>query len=566
MPFNRRFFLKALSLFAATPLVAACDDDDSGETDGTETGPGTDTDTGATTTDAGTDTGTDTGTDGATTGETTGTGDTGDTFPDYEWSGEPGPEGLFAHGVASGDPYPDSVILWTRVSPAAPGAAAISVWWEIARDEAFESRVAVGTVETSADRDFTVKVEAGPLTPGTRYFYRFFAQGRGSPVGKTRSAPAGATEKVRLGLCSCSNYAAGYFHAYAELAKVEDLDAVLHVGDYIYEYGEGEVRTLEPATEIVTLADYRQRYSYYRLDKDLQAAHAAHPFIAVWDDHETTNNSWRDGAQNHQPESEGDWQARKLAAYTAYAEWMPIREQAPFKLWRGFEFGDRVSVSMLDTRIWGRDAEKNQGGDPADPNRQILGADQEAWLVDRLAATKGQWTVMGQQVPFSPLEDTSDKGWESDKWDEYDPARQRVYKAIRDNKLSDVVVFTGDVHASWALDVAPEPYDTAKYNPENGEGSLAVEIVAPAICQGGLDGLIAQSTGEQRVKKNPHVQYQNAGAKGFVVTEFTADRMRAEWWFVSGVVKPEYTFKLWGAVTTLAGTNHLVREDIPVGL
>ena len=246
-----------------------------------------------------------------------------------------GSERTFAHGVASGDPLRDRVILWTRVTPSAPDAP-VRVRWRIASDPALRNIVNQGELMALAARDFTVKVDTLGLDPGRTYYYQFDAQGQASPIGRTRTLPSGAVTQTRLAVVSCSNMPFGFFNAYAAIAARFDLDAVLHLGDYFYEYGPNDRhidappgRDHTPAHELLTLADYRGRHAQYKTDIDLQAAHRQHPWITVWDDHESANDSWTGGAQNHNPEKgDGDWAARKTAATRAYAEWMPIRERS----------------------------------------------------------------------------------------------------------------------------------------------------------------------------------------------------------------------------------------------
>lgn len=239
----------------------------------------------------------------------------------------------FLHGVASGDPLADRVVLWTRVTGDADAPAEIPVSWVIAEDPALKRIVGAGVTLTSQDVDFTVKIDAEGLKAEKTYYFRFRSLGHSSPIGRTKTLPKKdrALERLRLAFASCSNYPYGFFNAYGAIAQRPDLDAVLHLGDYLYEYANGEYgdgsaigRVPNPDREIVSLADYRARHAQYKTDPDLQEAHRQHPFIVVWDDHETTNNSWRDGAENHQPE-EGDFQARKAAAIQAYFEWMPLR-------------------------------------------------------------------------------------------------------------------------------------------------------------------------------------------------------------------------------------------------
>lgn len=270
----------------------------------------------------------------------------------------------FLHGVASGDPLQDRVILWTRVQP--EDGKAVAVRWEVARDAGFEEIAAEGTAEAAHDTDFIVKADAAGLEPGLPYFYRFTAEEQRSPTGQTRTLPEGDVGSFKLAVMSCSHYAAGFFNVYKTVAEREDVDAVLHLGDYIYEYGMdgygGPIgqeidRIVEPDREILTLADYRARYGHYRLDADLQALHAAKPMIAIWDDHETANNTWKNGAQNHDEETEGPYRARAEASLKAYLEWLPIRknEDEPERIYRSFDIGNLARLIMLDTRRIGRD-------------------------------------------------------------------------------------------------------------------------------------------------------------------------------------------------------------------
>lgn len=268
----------------------------------------------------------------------------------------------FQHGVASGDPLSDRVILWTRITPAAGQTTPITVQWEIADIFDPENPAASGSVTAAAAKDFTVKVDATGLQPDARYIYRFKVGEQASPIGRTRTLPVGDVGRMTLAVCSCANYPFGFFHVYKEMANNPDVDLVLHLGDYIYEYANAAAapgmadagRIAAPNAETVSLAQYRQRYASYRRDPDLQAAHAAHPFILIWDDHEFTNDAWTGGAQNHQPGAEGPWEARRAAALEAYEEWMPTRADMR-RPWRSFDFGNLARIIMLDTRVWGRD-------------------------------------------------------------------------------------------------------------------------------------------------------------------------------------------------------------------
>lgn len=333
----------------------------------------------------------------------------------------------FLHGVASGDPLQDKVILWTRLTPVDLNAR-LRVTWEIATNDQFKQNLKTGTVQTTKTDDFTVKVDATGLQAGMTYYYRFRFGSKVSPVGQTKTLPV-TTNKVSFAVCSCSNYPAGYFYVYREMAK-QNVDVVIHLGDYIYEYGADGYATEDAAKlgrtlpsdnnkEIIKLDDYRKRYALYRQDKDLQAVHQRHPFIVIWDDHELANDTWREGAENHQS-NEGPFLERKLAALQAYFEWMPIRPVSStdhLNIYRQFNFGSLVQLTMLDTRIIARDkqleykdymiasgldAQKFQA-DLTDPKRTLMGYTQRDWLVDKLQQSTATWNVVGQQVLMSKM-------------------------------------------------------------------------------------------------------------------------------------------------------------------
>lgn len=451
--------------------------------------------------------------------------------------GPPEPTGPFRHGIASGDPLSDSVLLWTHITT---DAASADVDWVVATDPAMSDVVAMGSTTTDANRDFTVKVDVTGLDPATTYYYRFSGEGTMSRVGRTRTAPTGGVDRLRFAVMSCSSFDHGYFHAYRHVSERADIDAVLHLGDYIYEYGPGEyggVREADPPGEIVTLEDYRRRYAQYRRDGDLQAAHQQHPFIVVWDDHETANNSYRDGAENHDAD-EGSWEERKAAAFQAYIEWMPIREtETPLQIWRSLQYGDLVELLMLDTRIWGRDEEATQET-RTDPERELLGADQEAWLVDRLENGTAQWKILGQQVMFGHFENEADgmpgvyRPINLDQWDGYAAARSRMLDVFE--TVDDVIVLTGDIHSSWVMDLTPVPH-TDGYDPATGDGSVAVEFVTSAVTSPGIVGPIGDTLATIAMEQNSHIHYVNLGQRGYFILDLTADRAQADYFLLDGV-------------------------------
>jgi alkaline phosphatase D len=488
-----------------------------------------------------------------------------------------GSEAVFRHGVASGDPLRDRVVLWTRVTPGVPGEI-VDVGWMIARDPRMTRAIATGSLRTSALRDYTVKLDAVALEPGTTYYFRFSARGARSPVGRTRTLPARSTRRVRLALASCANFPFGFFNVYNRIAARTDLDAVLHLGDYIYEYANGRYgnraegdgqplgRVPFPDREIVTLDDYRARYAQYREDADLQAAHRQHPFIVVWDDHETANNSWRGGADNHNP-GEGEWAARRDAAIRAWREWMPVRE-APgpdFRLYRQFAFGDLADVMMLDTRIDGRDQQVPRDDVAAleRSSRHMLGAAQEDWLIENLrdsTAAGKPWQVLGQQVMFAPQVPVGAPAPTNDSWDGYRAARNRVFDAALRAKVGHLVVLTGDVHSSWAYDLARDPFDAKRYDPTSGSGGVGTELIAPAITSPGgppperIPGLYSA---------RPHLKYVAGEQRGYVVLDLTPERLQADWWYVPTIRERSTSEQFGKGMISDARRPHLVEAPGP---
>lgn len=472
----------------------------------------------------------------------------------------------FRHGVASGDPLAGRVILWTRVTPGDAGGQH-EVAYTIARDPALADVVARGSLTTGPHRDYTVKLDAGGLEPATTYYYRFATHQARSPIGRTRTLPSGAVERLRLAVCSCANYPEGYFNAYARVAERADLAAVLHLGDYLYEYGRdgfggdaGLGRDVDPAHEIVSLADYRTRYAQYRSDPDLQEAHRQHPFIAIWDDHESANNAWRGGAQNHQPDSEGTWAARLAAAVQAYEEWMPIRpvhtDLWPGRIYRAFRFGDLVDLMMLDTRLVGRDeqAARDDLAAMADPERRLLGAAQAAWLETQLSESQRdgtRWRVIGQQGPLAPLA-LPGRPRNSDIWDGYEAARLRLLEHVEGAGIENLVVLTGDYHSSWAMEVGRDPF-------AGGSPPLAVEFVAPALTAtplGSIPG--ARESMADVPSTHPHVRYLDIDQRGYLLVDVDRQRCQAEWWFPDRIRTRGGAESLGAAWATWAGEARLL--------
>lgn len=516
----------------------------------------------------------------------------------------PGP--AFRHGVASGDPLTTRVILWTRVTPVA-NVPVIPVKCVIATDPYL--RHVVGRLRGFAARhaDYTMKLDAYGLKPGITYYYQFYAQGDKSPLGRTRTLPK-ETERVRLGLASCSNYPAGFFGAYALLAQQQELDAVLHVGDYIYEYGNETYgdgtdigRIPEPDAETVALADYRTRYAQYRRDYQLQEAHRLHPWIVVWDDHETANDAWRDGAENHQP-GEGDWERRKAAALRAWFEWLPVRDPNQLRarsgrIFRRFRFGDLVQLDMLDTRLFGREQQVPALVDgvtqellvsPQDlfaylaeigrEDRQLLGAGQERWLYRQLEMAElrsTRWQVLGQQVMMGQLAVAATGlppgvriPLNTDQWDGYAGARSRLLDFLDGQGINDLLILTGDFHSSWAHDIADRPYDATQYNPLTGEGSRAVEFVGPAISSPFFvdpDPVLVKGLEQFALVNNPHTRYVDLEHNGYLVLDIDRYRARAEFYHVDNVFNPDTAETMAAALEVTHGSNRVTLVEGAVG-
>ncbi len=502
---------------------------------------------------------------------------------------------VFRHGVASGDPMPDRVILWTRVTPsdaAVPGSGVgpdVAVRWEMSTDPQLSNVVRSGTVTASARGDHTVKVDATGLAPATTYHYRFVVAGQHSPVGRTRTAPADATDvaNVRFGVASCANWEAGYFGAYRHLAARTDLDAVVHLGDYLYEYKRGgypgkfgTVRPHDPANEIVSLQDYRIRHGQYKTDPDLQAAHRNCAWICTWDDHESSNDAWAGGAENHDPATEGDWRARKAASEQAYYEWMPVRVAAGGDgrhLYRRLRFGSLLELSMLDLRTYRTHEPSRLSGRQVDaPDATITGAAQMKWLTNGLVSAPTTWKIVGNPVMISPLVQpilnpettralTAMLGVPADgiplnpdQWDGYPADRKRLLTALRENRVANTVFITGDIHSSWACDV---PVDPANYP---GAGTVATELVVSSVTSVNLDDMakVPEHTAGRAaeaavIAANPHVRFLDIDAHGFGVLDVAREAATMEYWFVDAKEDPDTGAYLGARYRVAAGAQRV---------
>jgi alkaline phosphatase/alkaline phosphatase D len=499
---------------------------------------------------------------------------------------------VFQHGVASGDPLPDGILLWTRVTPtdeARPGSGlgpVVSVSWQVATDARFDAVVRSGKVEADSDHDHTVKIDVTGLRPATTYYYRFQCGGTNSPVGRTRTVPAFDADlaHLRLGVVSCSNWEGGFFAAYRHLAARGDLDAVVHLGDYIYEYKSGEfaaagkvVRPHQPSHEIVTLADYRLRHATYKTDPDLQALHALVPWIITWDDHEFANDAWSGGAQNHDPATEGDWASRVAAAHTAYFEWMPVRMGPDAQIYRRLRFGKLADLSMLDLRSYRSQQASGVGVD--DPNRTITGHAQMDWLLSGLATSRAKWKLVGNPVMISRLDFGTLPAWvlgplakligipsngftvNPDDWDGYNADREHLVNFLRANQVSNVVFITGDIHSSWANELTTQ---STALSP------TAVEFVVTSVTSDNVDDFTGTppdtlSVAAAAVMRaaNAHVKWAELDQHGYGVLDVTPDQCRMDWYFVTDRTKADSSAYLAKSFSVGSGVARLRQESAP---
>ena len=466
----------------------------------------------------------------------------------------------FYHGVASGDPLHDRVIIWTRITPG-DSLPSIDVEWQISESDDFTIPIQTGTVTTSPDKDYTVKVDVKDLSPNKFYFYRFSALGGTSLTGRTKTTPVEMTDSLRFAVVSCSNWEFGYFNAYARIAEKE-LDAVLHLGDYIYEYGTGKYgdttigRYNLPAHEILSLQDYRTRHSQYRLDEGLRKISMKHPFIAIWDDHEVANDTYAGGAQNHQTE-EGDFNARKKVAKQAYYEWLPIRDGG--KHYRYISYGKLADLIMLDERLEGRTMQAKGNNDPdlTSESRTMLGTEQYNWFTNQLKNSGATWKIIGNQVIFSVLDESFRKNAKgTDNWNGYPVERNRIADFITANYISDVIFLTGDTHASWAFEIAA---DLSKYPYKTPEEKIGIEIGVPSISSGNWDEaypIDSAKLGEKLYQKfNPHLKYVNGIDHGYTILTVFPDKAVARWYYVETLRKIDADEHLDKTITVVKGSS-----------
>ncbi|MCO5249288.1 MAG: alkaline phosphatase D family protein [Chitinophagales bacterium] len=464
----------------------------------------------------------------------------------------------FYHGVASGDATEDKVIIWTRITTDAPSADVI---WRMATDSLFRNVVDTGVFHTDASRDFTVKVDVVDLEPDTWYFYEFEdGEGHLSQRGRTKTIPVENVNNFRAAVVACASYPHGFFNVYNDISKRNDINAVIHLGDYIYEYGLNEYgshkdRVPQPENDIVSLSDYRTRYSQAHLDTMLQKVHQQYPFYLIWDDHEFADNSWRDGANNHDPSRQGDWSARKSAAMQAYYEWVPIREINPdnkFRIYRNLKIGSLLEIFFLDTRMIDRDNEN----DPDGPNKRMIGPVQMEWLQRGLKNSTAQWKVLAQQVMMTDMT-AFGLVLNSDQWDGYQYERRRLFDFINANDIKNLVVLTGDIHTFWANDL---PFGKEKYDPISRMNSAGVEFICSAVSSPGLPQPIPSNLIGTFL---PHVRFTKMDKRGYILFDVNSERAQGDYMFAKTIYVPDTTIKYQNSWYTNDLTGHLSMTRTP---
>lgn len=499
----------------------------------------------------------------------------------------------FYHGVASGDPLSDRVIIWTRITlpfDEITGSQSINidsinniapilfdttvtVSWQMATDMAFSNIVQQGSATTDSSVDYCVKVDVTGLQPDTWYYYRFSNNGIYSITGRTHTAPVGDVDSLRFAIFSCSDYQTGFFNAYHDIAERNDIEAVIHLGDYYYEYAAGgsdyqnDSSRLHPLNhDAFTLSDYRLWHSQYKLDPDVRAIFQEYPWIQIWDDHDVANNSWTTGAQNHDPATEGPWSIRKSMAFKAYFEWLPIREQAAGDdslIHRNFKWGNLANMIMLDTRYEDRDSSLGEGiplnnALLTDTNRQMLGPVQRAWFENQLSDTTAQWRIIGNQVMIAPL-DGFGLALNGDQWDGYPAERKRIFDYIMRQKIRDVVFVTGDIHSSWANDL---PHPDSSYNASTGAGSVATEFIGTSITSSASAITLPVSVIQLG---NPHIKYCNLTMRGYLLLDINKQRVQGDFIHMSTIASRTYSASDDQYWMNLDGNRFLSQASSPLG-
>jgi alkaline phosphatase D len=477
----------------------------------------------------------------------------------------------FYHGVASGDPLQNKVIIWTRVTT---DTISVPVKWRVALDTNMSIIVAQGSLNTDASKDYTVKVDVTNLQPNTYYYYEFEVLGRLSQRGRTKTLPTGNVDNLRVALVSCSNYSFGYFNPYDRIKESNDIDFVIHVGDYIYEDGFkiGGVDTIKrrtfPEFDAYDIPSYRLRYSWYHLDPSLRNLHQQYPMVVIWDDHEFANDAFADTSSNHRPATQGTWAARKANAIRVFKEWIPMREDTSKVNIIAFKqnIGNLADIIYTEDRIEKFDVNDAQQGTNLlfnvdnisydTPNRTMHGFRQMDWMCSELKKSTAKWKILANQVVFStyvlkgsflgqvfPIHQAAG-------WDMYPLERKRVIDTVNFYNIKNMVVLSGDIHVAMAFDV---PSGTVPYDATTGAGSAGVEFVCDNVVSGGIFGGMES----YMYTNNKHLKYVNPKSTGYTIVNITQGSACADFWETDYEGKPSATKKLLGTWCTLVNQNHL---------
>ena len=453
----------------------------------------------------------------------------------------------FYHGVASGDPLSDRVIIWTRVTS---NDIFDTVYWYVATDSTMENIISKGKYFTSANKDHTVKIDVTGLTANTYYYYTFYSKGRFSQVGRTKTMPVGEVNNLRIGVLSCSNYSFGYFNAYDILNERNDVDFIMHLGDYIYEdgYHNDGIDTLHrrvfPEYDAYDKPSYEMRYSWYRLDPSLRELHRQYPWVVIWDDHEFANDAFRDTSFQHHPLTQGTWADRKKAAIEAFKEWIPFREDTAKCNIINYtqHIGNLADIIYTENRIQ-RDTFDNSlqflslligTNNPlsyAKPNLSALGSKQLNWICNELKTSDAKWKILANQLAFTPffikgplqLKSRFPSSWDFYPWD-----RKHILDTVAKNNIKNFVVLSADAHVAMAFDVV---HDSIPYSASNGTGSLGVEFV----CDNAVYGNFFSGMEPFMFQYNPQLKYLNTNSQGFYILDIKPSRMCCDYWQIDSI-------------------------------
>jgi len=488
---------------------------------------------------------------------------------------------VFRHGVASGDPDTDRAAIWTRVTTDQPEPMAVALRWLLAGDPELTDVVASGETTARPEDDFTTQVDVTGLKPDTHYWYAFTGAAETSPIGRFRTLPGSDGEHIRFAAVSCAKFNSGFFNGYARIAERDDLNFVLHLGDYIYEAaqkppasqtpGADIGRPFDPLNECVTLEDYRRRYAQYRGDPDTQAVHQAHAMLCSLDDHEFADGAWRGGSDEHKPERDGPWADRRAAAFQARREWLPDRLPDPNALdrvFRSVSLGQLADLFLIDTRS--RRDQPIGGPQMYDPARSQLGQEQRDWLFDGLDRSTATWrllangSILGRTWAPNASEElafalhklkltANDGGPDPDQWDGY-PAERDALLSHLDGR--NAIVLSGDVHVAMALQLERESAPGK---------SVGAEFVTASLTSQNLDdktgwGYRTKSLEAERELMDvlPNVRLCDMDSHGYMLIDVTPERVRVEWWFVDGVLERTPGERLAYAIEVPTGSQEIV--------